>query len=42
VWLMKQYNVFTIAIGHTSPKRFGHCQKGDAPKTHAFQWGIWF
>ncbi len=39
---MKQYNVFPIAIGHTSPKGLGVANKGDVPKTHAIRWGIWF
>ncbi len=34
--------IFPFAIGHTSPKGLGIANRGDAPKTHAIQWGIWF
>ncbi len=42
VRLVKQYIVFPIAIGHTSPKGLGIANRGDVPKTHVIRWGIWF
>jgi hypothetical protein len=38
MWLVKQYNVSLIAMGHTSPKGLGIANRCDIPKTQGIWW----